>query len=49
MEDHRGAILGACVGEHDGKPVELAVDHLDVARLEPPLDERGGGAQLIGV
>ena len=49
VEDHGRPLAGADVGHDDREAVEVALAHLDVARLEPALDERGRRAQRLGL
>jgi hypothetical protein len=48
VEDDRRPVEGADVGQHDRQAVVLAVVDVDVASLEPALDERSGRPQALG-
>src|SRR5213592_2631067 len=42
VQDDRRTLPGTHFGHHHRQTVELAVDHLDLTRLQPALDEAGG-------
>ena len=49
VEDHGRPLARADVGHDDREAVEVALATVDVARLEPALDERGRRAQRLGL
>jgi len=49
VQDHRRPLARADVGHDDREAVEVALAHVDVAGLEPALDERGRRAQRLGL
>ena len=49
VEDQRRPVFGADFGREREDLAELVVGDRDVARLEPALDETGGGAQTLDI
>jgi hypothetical protein len=47
VQQHCGGLRGAGLGDRDRQPLDVDLARLDVARLQPPLDEAGGEADPL--